>query len=267
MTSNEFCSQTLPYIEEFGCRMHPLSIAEIADKTDELLAANVRNIYLAAVNHNQIVAAQRDSQLLNFINNAAIANIDNMRLYLALKLYGYKVPERAATPDIFERMLQNAQRRGHSVYFLGATDTTLQKMLGRICYEYPQLKIAGSHNGYFQQIEMEIVKEIKNKSPDYLFIALPSPQKEQFILNHLEELNCGVCYGVGGAFDAKAGVTPRAPVLLRKIGLEGYCRILYRPKCGLERFIHAVIPFYGLFFRNWLRKHRIHNAILTDRDL
>jgi N-acetylglucosaminyldiphosphoundecaprenol N-acetyl-beta-D-mannosaminyltransferase len=90
--------------------------------------------------------------------------------------------------------------------------------------------ISGMQNGYYKiEDEEMIISGISSASPDYLFIALPSPRKEHFILKYKKLLNVGVFYGVGGALDAKAGILKRPPKWFREYGLEWCLRLLRKP--------------------------------------
>jgi N-acetylglucosaminyldiphosphoundecaprenol N-acetyl-beta-D-mannosaminyltransferase len=51
-------------------------------------------------------------------------------------------------------------------------------MLEKLKIKYPELKVAGSRNGYFRpEEEQNIVESIRTKNPDMLFIALPIRKK------------------------------------------------------------------------------------------
>ena len=96
--------------------------------------------------------------------------------------------------------------------------------------EYPKMKIVGYRNGYYTPEEEPAIAEyISSLAPDYLFIGMPTPRKEHFILKYKGKINVGVLLGVGGAFDAKAGVLKRPPMFLRGHGLEAFFRITRNP--------------------------------------
>jgi len=154
-----------------------------------------------------------------------------MLVVTTLRILGYRIPERAACPDIFELLMQLSDKKGYSVYFLGAKEEILQLMIKKLTTKYPDLKIAGSHNGYYRpEEELSIVKEIQNLKPEMLFIALPSPQKELFIYNHKKDLGVRFAFGIGGVFDVQAGKVRRAPLWMRRIGMEGIHRMVQNPR-------------------------------------
>ena len=231
-------------IHIWGIKFTPLTKQEIVDAVQQMLDSGRRGIHLTGVNPETVVAAQKNAELKQAINESDIVNIDNMLVLKCLRMSGHRAPERAATPDVFELLLRTAEARGQSGYFLGASEEVSCKMVENITRQYPKLTIAVRRNGFYDD-EAAVVREIAALHPDYLFLGLPSPQKELFILHHKHELNCGVCYGVGGAFDVKGERIKRAPAWLCRIGLEGTVRILRAPM----RYGSRITTFYPEFLR------------------
>ena len=83
-------------------------------------------------------------------------------------------------------------------------------------------------------------------------MALPTPQKEMFIQDHKDELDVGVCYGVGGAFDVLAGAVRRLSLRLGSFEFEGIFRVLQKP----WEYGRRVLRFYPRFVANAIRCRR-----------
>lgn len=229
-------------------KFNPVKKDEIVAEVQRLLASGRRGIHLTGVNPETVVWSSRSEQLRQAINDSDIVNIDNMLVAMILRRSGIDVPERAATPDVFLLLLQEADRCGQSVYFLGAKKETLEKMVGIVRQRYPHLGIAGFHDGYFSD-ESSIVEEIRSLAPDYLFIALPSPKKEMFIMTYKKRLGAGVCYGVGGAFDVLSGTVPRKSVKIGRFELEGLFRALSNPFNYGRRYLQFYPQFLYMVYR------------------
>ena len=54
---------------------------------------------------------------------------------------------------------------------------------------------------------------------------------------HLHELHCGAVIGVGGLLDFISGRIPRAPRLLRRLGMEWIWRLAMEPKRLFRRYV------------------------------
>lgn len=220
-----------------------LTPAEIADVVVQWLEEGKRGIHLTGANWETVGMAQEEELLREAIMDSDIVNVDSTQPARYIRKIGYNIKERAATPDVMEELLKKANERRQKVFFLGSKQDTLDKLKVTLVNEYPNLKIVGMQNGYYDMKEEEIViNKIDSLSPDYLFIAFPSPRKEQFILKYKNRINVGVFYGVGGALDAKAGVLKRPPKWLRGHGLEAFFRVIRSPKY-LKR-LPLLLSFY-----------------------
>ena len=107
---------------------------------------------------------------------------------------------------------------------MGAQEEVVQKVLQIYSEKFGDEVIAGYRNGYFKdEDEQEIARQIADSGANILFLAMPSPRKENFIYNNSEILS-GLNYnlGVGGAFDVVAGVTKRAPQSYRGTDWNGF---------------------------------------------
>ena len=237
--------QDLKQINIWNIKYNLLNIEEIVNTVDQWLSEGRKGIHLTGANVDTIVWAQEDELLRKAILDSDIVNVDSFMPTFFLKRKGYPIQHRVPSPDVFEAFLKLADRKGMKIFFLGAKDETLEKLKAIIHSEYPHVNIVGSRNGYFEESEQDnIAMQISEKAPDFLFIGMPSPMKEKFILKYKKSINVGCFYGIGGAFDAKAGVLPRPPRWLRGFGLEFFFRAIRNPKVYGKRS-----PNYFKFIR------------------
>jgi len=233
-------------INIWGIKLSTHTKKEIVSCILEWLDAGKKGIHITGANPETIVLAQNDPILRAAILNSDIVNIDNNLVLLRLRANGIHDIERAATPDVFFALLDEAEKRGESVYFLGAEQVVLEKMIKNIRATHPNLIIAGYQNGFYSaEEEPTIIEQIKVAHPTYLFLGLPSPMKESFIMNNKKSIDVGVLYGVGGAFDVLGEKVRRAPDWLGRIGLEGVIRIMQNPK----NYGRRVLKYYPKFFK------------------
>lgn len=234
----------------WGIKFNPLTKQEIVTHVQNLLDSGKRGLHLTGVNPETVALSRKSNLLRQAINDSDIVNVDGMLIALLMRFMGIKIPERAATPDIFKLFLENANRFKQTVFFLGAKKEILEKMVERVRSEYPDLVIAGYEDGYYKD-ETAVLEKIKALRPDYLFVALPSPQKEQFIMSNKNELGVGVSYGVGGAFDVLSGEVPRISIKLGFVEIEGIFRILYKPWNYGLRFLKHYPAFMWYALTQW----------------
>jgi N-acetylglucosaminyldiphosphoundecaprenol N-acetyl-beta-D-mannosaminyltransferase len=221
--------KVLNTINVWGLKLNPMRIDDFIQIIESRIISNSTPIHITGVNPETIVHASGNNFLQKAINDSDLVNIDNNFVVLILRILGYYVPCRVATPDLFESLLSLANKNQFKIFILGSKQYILEKAIENIRINYPNIEING-HHGYFRPDEEKpIIKRIKEFSPDMVFIAMPSPYKESFILKNKTEIDAKVFLGVGGAIDVKAGLVKRPPLFLRKIGLEGLFRSLQSP--------------------------------------
>jgi len=142
----------------------------------------------------------------------------------------YRYCEKIPGIELMEKLLLEFQDTGKSVYFLGAKEEVLDKMIVRFKNIYPLLKIAGYHHGFFDKNNCgNIIAEIKKSQAYALLVALGTPTQENFIFKYMEKLPCSVFMGVGGSFDVFSGTVKRAPKWMCNLGIEWLYRLFSDP--------------------------------------
>ena len=122
----------------------------------------------------------------------------------------------------------NSENKG--IYLLGASEEVLEECKKELKEKYKNLNIVGSHNGYFEMSNCtHITKEIEEKKPYAIFVAMGAPRQEEFIIKNMESLPCSIYMGVGGSFDVISGKISRAPKWMIDCGLEWLYRTLKNP--------------------------------------
>ncbi len=214
-----------------------------------------KQIEIGVVNAAKLVSMREDPALRASVLNADLVVADGMSLVWAGRLLASPLPERVPGIDLFEKLLAEADRRGLSVYFLGATEAVLGRVVERVRNELPGLRIAGARNGYFESsAEPGIAADIRRSDADLLFIAMTSPRKEKFIGAWGEATGCKVLHGVGGSFDVFAGHVARAPDSWQRVGLEWLYRVLQEPRRLWWRYARTNTIFVGLLVTSLARR-------------
>lgn len=232
-------------INIWGIRLNPIRIDDFIQIIESRIILNSIPVHITGVNPETVVHAQNSQILKKAINESDLINIDNNFLVLTLRLLGYRIPCRVATPDLFEALLSFSNKNHYKIFILGSKKNILKKAIEKIKTDYTKIEIDG-HDGYFPiDDEKRIIDTIKEFRPDMIFISMPTPYKETFILKHKTEINAKLFLGIGGAIDVKAGKVKRAPNFLRKIGLEGLHRTMQNPLNYGKR----VLKYYPEFLK------------------
>ena len=238
-------TQNIKEINIWNVKYNLLTISEIVDIVNKWFDEGKRGIHLTGANPETIAIAQDDKLLREALLDSDIVNVDSFLPAKFLYLKGYPIKHRVPTPEVFEELMRKANEKKQKVFFFGAKDETLNLMKEILMKEYPNMKIVGMRNGYYSdEEEPAIAESISQLEPDFLFIGMPSPRKERFILKYKHQINVGCFYGVGGAFDAKAGVLSRPPKWAQHAGIEYWMRVIRQPKVYGKR-----MPLYFKFIK------------------
>jgi len=188
--------------------------------------------------------AGKDPEFAQTVNNADLVLPDGSGLKIAGKIFSKPVKENLNGTDFTPLILNTAVELGCKVYLLGATQEVINECVNKLKNNYPGLKIAGFHSGYFLRSEEEgLINEIKNTEPDILLIAMGSPKQEMFGEKIAAQLKDTVCFAVGGFFDFLSGEKKRAPEFFRKSGLEWVFRFIQDPKTKWDRIVIEIPSF------------------------
>ena len=219
---------------------------ESLQKCEELIMN--RNAQHVVINASKIVLAESSKPLRKIINECALINVDGMSIVWAARLMRIPVPQRVTGIDLMYRLLESARDKNYRVYLLGAREDVMEKVASN--FKKSGIRIVGQRNGYWSESEEDsIVANIARTRPDLLLVAMPSPQKELFLSRNMGNLNVGLAFGVGGSFDVEAGVTQRAPLVLQKMGLEWFFRLVQEPRKMFKRYLVGNLKFSCLYLK------------------
>jgi len=183
-----------------------------------------KKIILVAVNSEKIVT--KDTKLKQIINQN-IGYPDGVGAVMALRQKGHQVvriPGAELWLDIVKRF-----HNDKTFYLLGSTQDIIEMTIVKLKKEYPNINIVGYRNGFLKEGDKEnLIKELKNKKPDVVFIAQGSPRQE-ILMNELIKEYPALYMGLGGCFDVYTGFKKRAPKLFLKLNLEWLYRLLKEP--------------------------------------
>jgi len=233
----------------WGIKFDLYDFNEFVTKIVERIRNNETPIHITGVNPETVVHASQDVFMQKAVLESDFVNIDNTTILKTLRMLGYPASSRVATPDLFEALLEISYRDKYKVYILGAREFVLNNAIENILKDYPSLIIKGHHGYYPKEDEDLIINEISNFAPTMLFIALPSPEKEKFILKYKNNINVKLFLGIGGAIDCRAGLVKRASEKLRNNGLEGIHRALQNPVYYGKKYLTYYPKFFKIVYK------------------
>ena len=232
-----------------------LSMTETLSYIDKSISTN-SSLHHVVVNAGKIVAMQDDAQLMESVNNADLINADGQAVVWASKVLGKPLKERVAGIDLMANLVELAYSKNYKIFFLGAKEEVVKKVVDTYSEQYNSSIIAGYRNGYFSPSqEEEIAQQIADSGAHILFVAISSPTKENFLYKHKKTLaKVNFVMGVGGSFDVVSGLVKRAPIWMQNTGLEWFYRLIQEPQRMWKRYLVGNTKFILLVIKEYFKK-------------
>lgn len=210
-------------------------------------ASRARKIFFTNV--HSICSAQQNEILKHCINLGDLILPDGSGVSIGGKMTGNPIVENLNGTDFTPKVLRMAEEEGWSVFFLGAEESVVQQCCNRIRLAYPRLRIAGYRNGYFRiDEEKKVVEQINAAHSDILLVALGTPKQEIWLTRYSHDLNVNIAMAVGGLFDFLSMTKKRAPVWMRRLGIEWLFRFLHEPRAKWKRIIIEIPMYFSMLF-------------------
>jgi len=189
---------------------------------------------LATANVDFLAQVQEDMSLRSILVATDLVVCDGTPLLWMSRLLGDALPERVAGSDLVPLLLDLASAKGHRVFFLGGRDEVLAEAQKRIMERWPALQIAGLYSPPFAPLDKmdhaDICRRIRETKADILFVSFGCPKQEKWLAMNFKEAGVPVSIGVGATIDFLAGTLKRAPMWMRRSGLEWFYRTAQEPR-------------------------------------
>lgn len=223
----------------------------------------MRARWLACINPHSYAVAKRDAEFRYALHNADWLLPDGAGMVIASRLLGGNIRERITGSDVFALLNQRMnQVRGHSVFFLGATEETLGLIRARMARDYPNVLVVGTCSPPFKAIwskdEVDAMVNVINAAkPDVLWVGMTAPKQEKWIHDNLPRLNIGFAAAIGAVFDFYTGQVKRSHPAFQRLGLEWLPRLVKQPRRLWRRMFVSAPVFMWDVAKAKLNKHAV----------
>ncbi|HEX2921528.1 MAG TPA: WecB/TagA/CpsF family glycosyltransferase [Bacteroidales bacterium] len=213
---------------------------------DQLLNESLSSIpdgklLISAMNAYCFCILQKDETYKSAIKRSHYLLPDGISIVWAMKfLTGQKV-KKIAGEELFHWEMARLQQKKGKCFFLGSCLDTLEKIVSRIKYQYPDVGVGYYSPPFKHEFNDEenaiMINEINNFSPDVLFIGMTAPKQEKWGAIHFENLKTNHICCIGAVFDFCAKTKRRAPNWIINIGCEWLFRLIQEPRRNWRRYI------------------------------
>ncbi len=220
---------------------------ETEDKILEYVVANIeqntKKYYITTPNPEIIVYAAKNPDFKKIINEADVALCDGVGLTLAGQILHKPFKERVPGVDLMEKLCEKVAKKPITVGFLGGRGRVAELTAQRLKNKYSDLRIVFSEAGNPDEKTVFMLKDKVRQitrangdaighrkiTVDILFVAFGFPKQEEWIAKYLADLPVHYAITVGGSFDYISGSVPRAPKVMRDLGMEWLFRLVVQP--------------------------------------
>ena len=247
-------------IHLFGVEIDPVSMTETVDLIAQWLNQTENTCkFVVTPNVDHVVKVQTDIGLQAAYKQAALIVTDGKPVVWAASLLGVNIPGTVPGSDLVPALFDYAQ---HSktvvkVFLLGAMPGVADRAKVNIHDKWPLVEVVGTLSpdfGFDKSVaDSKAICELINSSgAQLLLVGLGAPKQELWINQYAPEISVKVALCIGATIDFLAGEKARAPMWMRKVGLEWLHRMLSEPKRLAKRYLIDAIVFPKLVFKEWL---------------
>ncbi len=249
--------------EILGLSFFGNSLDSLLSDLAQRLKEKRKNIWITTVNPEFIMSMEKNKEFADIINKSDIKVIDGIGLiwaYNILKyrpglerwwqairvggeiLWGKRRQEVISGSDL---ICEICKKENNKIFFLGGWGNRARRTANY--FKLKNKKLETRYSSGDPEVDNEtVIKEINKFKPDFLFVAYGMKKQEEWIAANIKRLRVGVVMGIGRSFDYYSGDLKRAPVFIRKMGLEWLYSLFKEPKrwkrqLVLPKFIWMVL--------------------------
>jgi N-acetylglucosaminyldiphosphoundecaprenol N-acetyl-beta-D-mannosaminyltransferase len=235
-------------LDIMGVEILETTLDEITKALEEDLQRG-KKVKVFTPNTDIVMAARKSIRLRDEVNKGTYVIPDGIGLLHGARLRGVEIRERVTGYDTSMELLRIANDNGYSLFLIGGREGVAEEAAMNIQRDYPGIRIAGHHHGYFKgthtnspgEEEERVIELIHKSKADIIFVGFGFPRQEVWINSHMDNLGVKVAIGNGGVIDILAGRAKRAPEIFIKLGLEWLYRLISDPS-RIKRQI--VLPLF-----------------------
>ena len=238
----------LPTIEILGLPVSTLPRVVITSLVNEWLT-EIRRRTVVTLNPEIALKAQKDPTLLKIIQEADLVVPDGFGITWAARRVHKQRLELIPGIELAESLLAFAAHNNYPVFFLGSNPGVAEQAAKNLSARWPDLKVHGTHSGYFSAGEQELLgRELAETTVPLLMVGMGAGLQEKVIASFPSRA-FRVALGIGGSLEVWAGRKHRAPRFFQTLSLEWLYRVVTDP----QRFVRLLLLFPFFWRILWFR--------------
>ena len=230
-----------------GLRLARMNITDAVDWiTSEAVARKPGVVVTPNINHLHLIHQSAEANAA--IRHADLQLADGWPIVAASRILGDALPERVAGIDLVERLVDGDA--DVSIAVLGGPAGSASKLAARAERTHRVTLVDDLAPGWDHPERMAtLVSRMESAAPNLTFVGIGAPRQE-FLAHELKHAVAGPIVCCGAAIEVLAGVRPRAPRVLQRLGLEWAFRLAIEPRRLFRRYGASGMTFLRLMYRS-----------------
>lgn len=187
---------------------------------------------------------RQDAEYAKAVRGADALLPDGIGVELAAKMTGQTLPHNLNGTDLVPALLERAARMQKSVFLFGGTPGTAAAAAIHLIQTIPDLRIAGTRDGFSGAADdATVIEDINASGADIVLVGLGVPMQEVWLYRNADHLDASLTLAVGALFDFLAGTVVRAPKMVRRAKMEWVWRLAQEPRRLAKRYLAGNVAF------------------------
>ncbi len=222
------------------------------------LAKERNSHYIVTPNTDHILQLETNPELRAAYVGASLVCCDGRPVLWASQVLGTPLPTVVTGADLMPALCKKGSSQKIRIALVGGPPHTAHTAGENLTRSYPGLEVVWTHCpplGFEKNPSqtMEIVNHLNQLSPDLVFLGVGAPKQEIWIHRNQHLLKVGVLLGIGAGIEFVAGTLPRAPRIMRRLGIEWLFRLYHDPKRLSVRYFKDLY-FFVIILKQYFRK-------------
>lgn len=230
--------------------------------SDELgfLTRTETKTLINTINQYSFCIAEQDAAFKQALLGSDVLLPDGVAITASVKFLTGERIQKIAGADLHQFLLALLEEKGGSCFYLGSSETTLQRIKEKLSVEFPHIQAGFYSPPYKAEFSAEdnfaMIEVVNAFKPEVLFIGMTAPKQEKWAFQHKSNLDSVLICSIGAVFDFYAGNIQRPSQWWINLGLEWLGRLIKEPKRLWKRYL-----YYGPVFLYAILKAKISGSI------
>ena len=217
-------------------------------------AAEAKRLFLSTPNLDFLVNFHSDPEFRDAMLLSDISPADGMPIVWLGRLLGVPIKERVAGSDIFAVLKgSRGPERPLKLFLFGGNEGVAQAAAAALEKELSGVACVGWQFPGFHTVEElsqdRVIDPINSSGADFLVVCLGGQKGQLWLKRNSEKIRVPIRSHLGAVLNFEAGMVKRAPVFMRKSGLEWLWRIKEEPYLW-RRYWHDYKFLTHMVFKN-----------------